>query len=57
MQKKTRAPLQFSSSETCRYIIPIDYIKNGLNIIGTNIFVLNVVCMLPNIDAEQRNQT
>lgn len=49
--------LSFCCCEACGHISPIDDIKNGLNIIGTNIFVLDVVCVLPDVDAEQWNQT
>lgn len=55
MKKKT-VSLGCTVEPLC-HILPVDNIPNGLDVVGANILVLEVVGMLPDINAKQRNQT
>lgn len=57
MEPDSKMKLGFCGSETLRDIAPVDNIENGLNIVGTNVFVLEIVCVLPHVDTEKWNQT
>jgi hypothetical protein len=43
--------------ETVSDGLPVDNLPNGLEVIGTNVLVLEVVSVLPNVNAQKRNQT
>lgn len=43
--------------ESAGYILPVGDVENGLNIVSSNILVLKVVSMLPDVDAKKRNKT
>lgn len=40
-----------------RDVIPVRNFKYGFDVIRTYVFVLEIVCVLPNVDTEEGNQT
>lgn len=42
--------------QTLGDILPVDDIPNGIDVVRSQIFVLQIVRMLPNVDSEQRDQ-
>lgn len=51
------ALVSLCGGKTSWNIVPVDDVKNGLNIVQANIFVLQIVSMFPDIDTQQWNQT
>lgn len=39
------------------HVLPIGNLPDGLDVVGTNILVLKIVGMLPNVNTEDRDQT
>ena len=39
------------------YILPIDDTEDALQVVGSDVLILKVVRVFPDIDAEERNQT
>lgn len=46
-----------ASCVSCSYILPVDHIPNGLQIIGPDIFILKVISMLPHVNPQQGDKT
>lgn len=38
-------------------ILPVDYIPNSFQVVGPDVFILQVVSVLPYVDPQQRNKT
>eukprot|EP00804_Cyclotella_cryptica_P002910 CCRYP_013274-RA/>CCRYP_013274-RA protein AED:0.15 eAED:0.18 QI:1036/0.5/0.66/1/0.5/0.33/3/0/67 len=39
------------------YFIPINHIPNGIDIVGTNISIIDIIGMFPNVNAKEGNKT
>ena len=46
-----------ASRVSCSYILPVDHVPNGLQIIGPDIFILKVISMLPHVNPQQGDKT
>ena len=38
-------------------VVPVDHVPHGLEVVRAHVLVLEVVCVLPHVDAENGNQT
>ena len=47
--------LLFGFSKSLSDVVPVEDIEDLLNVLSTEIFVLDVVGVLPNVNAEKRN--
>lgn len=43
--------------ESLGHVVPINNAPNGFQVVRTDIFVLQIIGMFPNIDSQQWNQT
>merc|ERR1712144_194987 len=42
--------------ETLADVLPVRHLPNRIHIVWSHVLVLQIVCVLPNVNAEQRNQ-
>lgn len=49
--------LLFGSLETFAHVLPVDNVPDGLHIVRSHVFVLQVVGMLPDVNTKKRNET
>lgn len=47
----------FGSLKTLMNIFPVDYVPYSFNVVRSDVFVLKIVCMFPDINAEQWDKT
>ena len=47
----------FGGIEAAFYDIPIDNIPNGLDIVGSNVPVVDIISMFPNVNSQQGSQS
>lgn len=58
-QPTNQPPLltRLGSNKTLLDFVPVDNVPDGVNILGTKVTIINVICVLPNIDTKQGNKT